>query len=307
MIFLGTAVHRRQRELQEISMTNIKPMRSTKLLVFAAAMACIMISMQILVALLGLITGGVINALADSLPYIRRPALPRCPHCGQARPLVAWLGLSARVARAWRCPECAQPRGYRSVAVELASVLGALLIYWRDPSAASFWHGFLVGVVFLLIVVIDIEHRLILEVVTVPSMVIFGLIGIIDPARGFGKTLIGGLGGFAFVLTLYFSGVLFARIMARVRGRELDEIVFGFGDVMLAGVIGLILGWPGVIVALFLAVLAAGLFSLIYLLVAMMLRRYTPFMAIPYGPFLILGAAFIYYGGAELLRSAYGG
>ena len=75
--------------------------------------------------------------------------------------------------------------------------------------------------------VIDIEHRLILEAISVPSMVIFGLIGIIDPARGIGKTLIGGLAGFAFVLLLYFLGSLFSRLMARVRGRELEEVAFG--------------------------------------------------------------------------------
>ena len=263
-------------------------------------------SMHILVALLGLITGGGINAMADSLPYLRKPALPRCPHCGQARPPAAWLGLTAGALRAWHCPQCAQPRGYRTIVVELASILGALLLYWRDPSAASFWPGTLVGAVFLLIMVIDIEHRLILEAISVPSMVIFGLIGIIDPARGIGKTLIGGLAGFAFVLLLYFLGSLFSRLMARVRGRELEEVAFGFGDVMLAAVIGLIVGYPGVIVALFLGVFTAGFYSLIYLLVAMLRRRYTPFMAIPYGPFLILGASFVYYGGAELLRIAYG-
>jgi len=263
--------------------------------------------MQILVAILGLITGGAINALADSLPYLRKPSLPRCPHCGHARPAVGWLGLTAWAWRVWRCPNCAEARGYRSIVVELASVLGALLIFWHDPSAGSFWSGYLVGAVFLLITVIDIEHRLILETVTVPSLVIFGIMGIIDPSLGLVKTLLGGLAGFSSVLVLYFLGSLFARLIASRRGEELEEVAFGFGDVMLATVIGLILGWPGVIVALFLGVFAAGIFSFVYLLVAMLLRKYTPFMAIPYGPFLILGAAFIYYGGAELLRTASGG
>jgi len=280
---------------------------TTKLSVFHAPGGCIIINMQILVAILGLITGGVINALADSLPPLRKPSLPRCPHCGHARPAVAWLGLTAWAWREWRCPKCAEARGYRSILVELASVLGALLIFWRDPGAWSFWSGYLVGAVFLLITVIDIEHRLILETVTVPSIVVFGIMGIIDPSLGLEKTLLGGLAGFSSVLLLYFLGSLFARLMARTRGKELEEVAFGFGDVMLATVIGLIVGWPGVIVALFLGVFAAGIFSLIYLLVAILLRKYTPFMAIPYGPFLILGAAFIYFGGAELLKIASGG
>jgi leader peptidase (prepilin peptidase)/N-methyltransferase len=265
-----------------------------------------MVGMEILLGLFGWITGVAINALADSLPYLRRPAMPRCPHCGGSRPTPSWSGLVARILPAWRCTQCDHPRGYRALAVELTSILGAILLYWRDPGASSFWPGYLVGVVFLLITVIDVEHRLILEIVSVPSMVLFGLIGILDPTRGIWKTLGGGLAGFAFVLILYLLGELFARVIARARGDELDEIVFGFGDVMLAAVIGLIVGWPGVIVALFLAVFAGGIYSMIYLLVAKLRRRYSPFMAMPYGPFLILGAAFIYYGGADLLRSAAG-
>ncbi|MGD8813179.1 MAG: A24 family peptidase [Anaerolineales bacterium] len=262
--------------------------------------------MQILVGLLGLIIGGVVNALADSLPQLRRPRLPRCVHCGTPRPLRAWLGLLAWLLRAWRCPECERPRGYRAVIVELVAIAGAVLLYERDPSALIFWIGLLVGFVFLLITVIDIEHRLILEVVSLPSMVIFGIIGILEPGLGWWKTLLGGLAGFGCVLGLFFIGGIFARWIARRRGQELDEVAFGFGDVMLATVIGLIVGWPGVLVALFLGVFAAGAFSLIFILIAMLRREYTPFKAIPYGPFLILGAAFIYYGGAEWLRTIYG-
>lgn len=266
-----------------------------------------MVGMEILVGLLGWITAVAINALSDSLPYLRRPSLPRCPQCGKSRPLLSWSGLLARILPAWRCAQCDQPRGYRSVVVELVSITGAILLYWRDPSAVVFWQGYLVGTVFLLIAIIDIEHRLILEVVSVPSMVIFGLIGIFDPARGMAKTLIGGAAGFCFILVMYLLGLLFARLMSRIRKTELDEIAFGFGDVMLAGVAGLVVGWSGIIVALLLAIFAAGTYSLIYMLIAMLRRRYSPFMAIPYGPFIILGAAFIYFGGAELLRSAYGG
>ncbi len=262
--------------------------------------------MLLLIGLLGLILGGAINALADSLPHLRKPRLPRCIHCGTQRPPAAWLGITAWPLKAWRCPECGEPRGLRAVLVEGTAIVGAVLLYLHDPSAISFWTGLLVGFVFILITVIDIEHRLILEVVSLPSMAIFGMIGILRPDFGWWKTLLGGLVGFGIVLGLFFLGSFFARWVSLRRGQEIDEVAFGFGDVMLAALIGLIVGWPGVVIAILLGVFTAGAFSLTYILITLLRRQYSPFQAIPYGPFLILGAAFIYYGGAELLRAAYG-
>ena len=122
----------------------------------------------------------------------------------------------------------------------------------------------------------------------------------LDPARGAIKTLLGGLAGLAIVMILYWMGGLFSRLVARLRGQELDEVAFGFGDVTLAGVIGLTVGWPGVVLALVLGILAAGIFSMGYVIVMTLRRRYSAFSPIPYGPFLILGALLVYFGGRGL-------
>jgi leader peptidase (prepilin peptidase)/N-methyltransferase len=78
--------------------------------------------------------------------------------------------------------------------------------------------------------------------------------------------------------------------MARLRNEPWEETALGFGDVNLAGVIGLLMGWPGVIAALFVGMLAAALYSGVYLLVTMAQRKYHPFASIPYAPFLSIGA-----------------
>ena len=107
--------------------------------------------------------------------------------------------------------------------------------------------------------------------------------------------------GFGSFLLLYYLGQVFANFMARRRGEAIDEVAFGFGDVTLAGVVGLTVGWPGVIIALVLGILAAGFFSFIFILGMLIRRQYNPFMPIPYGPFLILGNLFVYFGGVGLL------
>ncbi len=75
---------------------------------------------------------------------------------------------------------------------------------------------------------------------------------------------------------------------------------------MLSGLIGLVVGWPRIVVALFVGIVVAGIFSLVFILVMLIRRRYTPLQALPYGPFLILGASLVYYA-PDLVRGTLGG
>jgi leader peptidase (prepilin peptidase)/N-methyltransferase len=74
-----------------------------------------------------------------------------------------------------------------------------------------------------------------------------------------------------------------------------DGEALGFGDVNLSGVLGLVLGWPGIALALFLTILIAAAASIIYLAIMLLLKRYQPYLSIPYGPFLIAGAVILLY------------
>ena len=76
-------------------------------------------------------------------------------------------------------------------------------------------------------------------------------------------------------------------------------MAFGGGDVNLAAIVGFAVGWPGVILALMIAVLLGGLFSFGYIVVQLARRRYVPYSAVPYGPFLVAGALAIYLYGKD--------
>ena len=83
--------------------------------------------------------------------------------------------------------------------------------------------------------------------------------------------------------------------MARRRGEPIDEVALGFGDVNLSGVLGLMLGWPGITVGLLVAILAGGMVSA-FILARMMLRKeYQAYTALPYAPFLILAGAVLLF------------
>jgi prepilin signal peptidase PulO-like enzyme (type II secretory pathway) len=183
----------------------------------------------------------------------------------------------------------------RATLVEAVTVLGSIWILASQASPAKIASSVLVSAIFLLIAVIDLEHRLILHIVSLPAAIVVGVLGIMSPSPGVLRTLVGGAVGFVAVLGLFLLGEAFTRAVNHVRGRPLDEVAFGFGDVNLAGLIGLAVGWPGVVAALLVGMLAAGLFSLGYLIVMLARRRYTAFVPIPYGPFLIVGALLVYF------------
>ncbi len=252
-------------------------------------------------ALLGFLLGVVINMLGDSLPRFRQVRAPTCPYCDAPRPPLAWSGTLAWLSGRRTCQFCSESLGLRHPLVELGAAAWTVWLYSLNPAPEAFWPALTLSIIFLLILVTDFEHRLILHAVTLPSAVVIALLGVLDPGRGPVKTILGGAAGFVAVLGLYLLGGVFARLMSRMRGQQLEEVAFGFGDVTLAGLIGLAVGWPGVIVALFIGILAGGVFSLGYLLTMFLRRRYQAFMPIPYSPFLILGALVVYIGGRSFL------
>jgi leader peptidase (prepilin peptidase)/N-methyltransferase len=144
------------------------------------------------------------------------------------------------------------------------------------------------------VLVIDLEHRLILHPVSITGAVL-GLGMGIYLQRSIVPVLIGGAAGFGIMFVLYYLGELYVRQMAKRRGISIDEVALGFGDVSLAGILGLLMGWPAILVGLFFAVLAGGLVSLVIILGMLAARKYKAFTAIPYAPFLILSAVAILY------------
>jgi leader peptidase (prepilin peptidase)/N-methyltransferase len=235
----------------------------------------------LLAAFIGLAIGWGINYLADVLPVYRKLVYPVCSVCGVK-------DTAGQILLFQACPSCGNRAVFRKWLV-MAGALGASLLFWAYPTVRlGYWAGlFLLGY-FGLIFVIDMEHRLILHPVSLFGMVIGVTIGIW--LHGIWNTLLGGVAGFGIMFGLYYLGDLFARFIARLRGTHLDEVALGFGDVMLSGVLGFVLGWPGISAGLILAILFGGAASLIYILVRVFQRSYQPFIAIPYAPFLLLGA-----------------
>jgi prepilin signal peptidase PulO-like enzyme (type II secretory pathway) len=266
--------------------------------------------MLALLALAGLPLGIIVNSLADNLPpdangdrHGLRP--PACRHCGRPHRGAYWLALAGWLARGGRCEHCGERRPVRHLLVELVLALALPLVWWwavgQGPASAGAVGRFVVAAaivtIFVLITVIDVEHRLILRIVVLPAVLFVALAGSLDPARGPLKTLAGGAAGFGLMLGVYLLAEVYTAVQNRLRGRPMEEVAFGGGDVNLSAVVGCVTGWPGVLLALAIAIFAGAAYSLGIIIPQLIRRRYSPHSVIPYGPFLVLGALVIYFGG----------
>ena len=153
--------------------------------------------------------------------------------------------------------------------------------------------GLLVLVYFGIVVVIDMEHSLILHMVSLSGAILALAIGIW--LNGYKETLFSGLVGFMLMFLLYLFGILFARWASRRRGQAMDEEALGFGDVTLSGVMGLLLGWPEVIRWFVISIFVGAVISMAYLITMLVARKYRLFSPIPYGPSLVAGAIYLLY------------
>jgi hypothetical protein len=114
----------------------------------------------IILILSGLAGGLLINYLADVLPWHRRLTKPFCHSCEAP--------LSGRDYLMWwrRCPACGKHLSWRNGFINLLYLILAVLLWRNPPPVLGAWLGLVVLVYFGVVVVIDMEHRLILHPVS---------------------------------------------------------------------------------------------------------------------------------------------
>ena len=259
------------------------------------------------VALLGLAIGSFLNVVVYRVPA-GRSLTPdsACPKCGTAIrrrdniPVISWLMLRGK------CRGCAQPISARYPLVEAGTAIAFTLVALRfGPSifgatgaadAAAAWVelvAFLVlTAVSIALALIDLDTRRLPNVIVLPTLLAgILLLGVAAVLRGDLTALAGAAIGGAGLFALYLVLALVSR------GG------MGMGDVKLAAVLGLylgFLGWGNLLVGAFAAFIFGGVFGL----VLMLIRRAGRKTAIPFGPWMILGAWLGVFAG-ELLARGY--
>jgi leader peptidase (prepilin peptidase)/N-methyltransferase len=275
--------------------------------------------MMLLAFVLGMIAGILINRAADNLPPPAERsllAMPRCPHCNTLRTPIQQSGILSFVLRRDKCRNCGAPLSLRAPLVEIGTAALFAFLAQRYPFGIYWVTICFFTAVLVLLGVIDIEHKLILNVILLPATVL-ALAASPILLRGPDVTLttlklnalwfalLGSIVGYAFTLGIYYLGVLFLRVLNRGRRQKINTVAFGMGDVKLAGLLGALIGFPAIVYALIWAILLGGVGAALAILFRLATRRgYSAFMTIPYGPYLILaGGAFLIFGNELLWRA----
>jgi len=240
-----------------------------------------------LVFLLGWFAGIFVNYIVDVMPRRRTLTQPICLDCGSEQDWVNYLFWPRK------CTSCSIRRHIRIWITEVL-LAGITLWYWSSASSGiEFITGWLIIIYFSIVVIIDLEHHLILHPISLVGGVIGATIGIWR--HGINHTLLGGFGGAGLMLALYLSGGLFVRYVVRRDRGDFSDQALGFGDVILGTILGLLMGWPAIVATLIIAILLGGVFSLGYVIFSIITRKYKAYKFIPYGPFLISGAAILFF------------
>lgn len=267
----------------------------------------------VIALIIGFLVGVLINAFADALPRLRRPALPYYSD-GSERPFSEWSGLVAYFSGGRKKYDTTerepvmveQPDGstvemvpipphritIRHPLVELFTPVffGFVALNWAGEDRIPIW--FLYLGILILISVIDIEHYIIITPVIVVSCLLSIFIAFVFPEddRTTSDYLIGGAVGLGIFLLMYWGGMLFSSLVSAARGQRLDEVAFGFGDVMLATLCGLMIGWQALIFALLITVFVGALGALLYMIGRQFTSdKYALFTPLPYGPYIVIG------------------
>ena len=226
--------------------------------------------------LTGLAVGSFLNVCIYRLPR-RESLLWPASHCTVCQRPLAWyenLPVVGWLALRGRCRTCRSPipAMYPIVEALTAAVfVSGYLIYGWTPLLAV---RLLFACAMIVLFVIDLRHRILPNVITLPGTVLGFVFSLFLPP-GWISSLIGLLAG---------GGVLFgiAELYYRVRGHE----GLGMGDVKMLAMIGAFLGWPLMLLTLVLASFAGSLVGMG--LIAS--RRGGMKAALPFGTFLAVGA-----------------
>ncbi len=255
------------------------------------------VALATVVALFGLAVGSFLNVVVWRLPRNESLSLPasHCPRCEQPIrwhdniPVISWFVLRGK------CRDCGEPISARYPIVEAATALffAAVIVWIVSPRAEIFSSGDGLAILTLCVVsaaylylaacsialaLIDFDthtlpNRIVLPAYIVGTVLLVATSALSGNWAGLFSGVVGAVGLFAlyFILAVAYPGGM------------------GFGDVKLAGVLGLFLGWLGwgpLAVGAFSPFFLGGLFG-IFLLVSRKAGRKS---RIPFGPWMLLGA-----------------
>ncbi len=255
----------------------------------------------------GAVVGSFLNVVIARVPHGRSIVSPgsRCPRCGNPIawydniPIVSWLLLRAR------CRHCKLPISARYLLVELITGVLAIAVFRQEGVTWAALGYFAMAAALLALSYIDLDTWLLPHEITWPLLAVGLASAAWNPALTFAASAIGAAAGFAVFAAIALFG-----------DKVLKRETMGWGDVWLLAAIGAWLGWMALLPVVLLSAVQGSVVGSVLLAT----RRepappsppppppvpgppapddewVPPRHAVPYGPFLALGALeYLFFG-----------
>lgn len=227
--------------------------------------------MLVWVFLLGLSLGSFINVLIDRLPKGESvlTGRSRCDWCKKSLRWFELIPVVSFISQSGRCRRCRHPLSLQYPLIELLTGLSLAVIYLLSSYSLILLFSYsLIFVSLLVIFMADLKYQIIPD-----SMILLGLVGALPQL--FRSAYPG-----SFILSALGTCAFFFLLNRATGGRGM-----GLGDVKLAFLLGLLAGFPRIVVGLYLAFLTGAMAGVILILTGKKSLK----SRLAFGPFLIVG------------------
>ncbi|MBM4340295.1 MAG: prepilin peptidase [Deltaproteobacteria bacterium] len=244
---------------------------------------------HIISILFGAMVGSFLNVCICRLPKeesIVRPG-SHCPKCNTPIRFYDNIPVLSYILLRAKCRNCKTPISIQYPIVEVITALSSFFLFTTYGVSLSFIYYFLFVAALIVITVIDLYHQIIPDVISLPGIIIGPLGSLVITQITFSDSLIGVISG---------GGSLF--LVATVYQWLFKREGMGGGDVKLLAMIGGFLGWKAVILTIILSSFIGSIVGIAIILIKGKDFKY----AIPFGPFLAVGAVIALFWGDELIR-----
>lgn len=237
----------------------------------------------------GAVVGSFLNVCIYRLPNNESLVFPasHCPKCGYKIPPYDNIPLLSYLLLGGRCRFCKIRISPQYPVVELINGLLTLFLFMKLGFSLTFLVLFIFCSALVAITFIDLEHRIIPDVISIPGIVIGFIASFFLPWLGWQNSLIGILAGGGSLLLVAYG----YQLIAKKEG-------MGGGDIKLLAMMGAFLGWKAVPFIIF----ASSLVGSVIGITLMLVQKKDSKLAIPFGPFLAFGAILYIFFGRQLIH-----
>ena len=243
---------------------------------------------EIIIFAFGMCIGSFMNVCIYRLPLKKSIVFPGsfCPGCETPIRFYDNIPIFSYIWLRGRCRHCDARISIRYLTVEIMGGAFAMLSYLKFGISLEGLIYYAMVVSLLIITYIDLDYQIIPDVISLPGIPIGFLASFALPALNYKESILGIVIGGGSLYLIAWS----YHLLTKKEG-------MGGGDIKLLAMIGAVVGWKGVLFTIFVASVVGTVSG-----VLVMLRQKQDLkLAVPFGPFLSIGASSYIFFGSSLI------